>query len=230
MTRGPHVMAHPASVAGTWPSTASAVVLARYPEGAVAPTDLTIEGVPVTEPADGAVLVRTLMTSVDPFLVGGGEAKVRHAREVLGADVAIDYRSADLGAALDAAPEGVDLFFDNVGGEQLALTVSRLRTHGRAVLCGRISETSGASPSVPLDLSRAVPDRLSVRGFIVTDHLARRPAVRAELAEMLADGSLRAATSVVDGLDRTPDALVALFRSGTGTQGKSLIRVAVPSV
>jgi NADPH-dependent curcumin reductase CurA len=118
------------------------------------------------------------------------------------------------------------LFFDNVGGQQLADTVPLMRTHGRVVLCGRISETSGASPSQQLDLSRAVPDRLSVRGFIVLDHLAEWTTIRGELAHAVAAGDVRPFTTTVDGLNRAPEALAALFRPGAEHIGKSLIRVA----
>jgi hypothetical protein len=161
--------------------------------------------------------------------IAGRSDKIAHARERLGADAAIDYTAGDIGAALDiAAPDGIDLLFDNVGGAQLATLITRLRPHGRAVLCGRISETSGASASVPLDLARAVPDRLSVRGFVVTDHLARWPRVRRQLSSLVASGDLVPVTTVVDGIENAPDTLAGLFRSGASHLGKLLIRTAAP--
>lgn len=113
---------------------------------------------------------------------------------------------------------------------QLATLIGRLRPHGRAVLCGRISETSGASASVPLDLARAVPDRLSVRGFVVTDHLARLPRVRRQLSSLVASGDLLPVTTVVDGIENAPDTLAGLFRSGASHLGKLLIRAAAPTI
>ena len=138
--------------------------------------------------------------------VAGSASKLRYIRE-LGADEAVDYNAPAVDEALArACGSGVDVFFDNVGGRQLASALPLMRPHGR--------------------VGPAVPNRLSLQGFIVVDHLDRWPGIRGELAGLLAQGELRPVISITDGLHRAPDALAGLYRRGTNHVGKSLVRIA----
>lgn len=158
--------------------------------------------------------------------IAGGPAKVAYL-ERLGFDAAIDYRStADVRRAIhEAAPEGVDVYFDNVGGAQLEAALWAMRDFGRVVLCGAISSYNDTAPSPgPSNLSLAIGRRLRLEGFIVSDHAERQPAFRAEMATWVREGRVRADETVVEGLEAAPDAFVGLFRGDN--LGKMLVRVA----
>jgi NADPH-dependent curcumin reductase CurA len=158
--------------------------------------------------------------------VAGSASKLRHIRE-LGAHEAVDYNAPAFDEALArACDSGVDVFFDNVGGRQLAGALPLMRPHGRVVLCGRISGLGADADPGLVDIGPAVPNRLSLQGFIVVDHLDRWPGIRGELAGLLAQGELRPVISIADGLHRAPDALAGLYRRGTNHIGKSLVRIA----
>src|SRR6185312_6504015 len=103
----------------------------------------------------------------------GGPEKVRRLSEEFGFDAAIDYRLGDLEQQLkQAAPEGIDVYFDNVGGDHLRAALARLRVNGRVALCGAISQYNAAEPVPgPDNLALAIGKRLTLRGFIVTDHM-----------------------------------------------------------
>jgi NADPH-dependent curcumin reductase CurA len=158
--------------------------------------------------------------------VAGSASKLRHIRE-LGAHEAVDYNAPAFDEALArACDSGVDVFFDNVGGRQLASALPLMRPHGRVVLCGRMSGLGADADPGLVDIGPAVPNRLSLQGFIVVDHLDRWPEIRGELAGLLAQGELRPVISITDGLHRAPDALAGLYRRGTNHIGKSLVRIA----
>jgi hypothetical protein len=155
---------------------------------------------------------------------GGPEKAVRLTGEY-GFDAAIDYRLGDLEGQLKAAaPDGVDVYFDNVGGDHLRAAIARLNVGGRVALCGAISQYNATSPAPgPDNLALAIGKRLTLRGFIVTDHLGLAPAWVGLAAGWLADGSLRAEETVVDGVQNAVEAFLGLLR-GANT-GKMLIRL-----
>jgi NADPH-dependent curcumin reductase CurA len=154
----------------------------------------------------------------------GTPEKVAWLRSI-GFDAAFDYHDgavADLLAA--AAPEGIDVFFDNVGGEHLEAAIGAFRTYGRAALCGSISNYNAVTaPPGPRNLGLIVGKRLSVRGFIVGDHADLRPEFISAVSEWLRDGSLVARETVVEGLDSAVDAFRALLSGGN--TGKMVVRL-----
>jgi NADPH-dependent curcumin reductase CurA len=155
----------------------------------------------------------------------GTAEKVAWLRSI-GFDAAFDYHDgavADLVAA--AAPEGIDVFFDNVGGEHLEAAIGAFRTYGRAALCGSISTYNAVSPPPgPRNLGLIVGKRLSLRGFIVGDHADLRPEFISAVSGWLRDGSLVARETVVEGLDAAVDAFRALLSGGN--TGKMVVRLA----
>lgn len=155
----------------------------------------------------------------------GSPAKVAHLTEKLGYDAAFDYHAGPVASQLrEAAPDGIDVYFDNVGGDHLEAALFALRDFGRAALCGAISmyNAEKAAPG-PRNLALAVGRRLTLRGFIVTDHGDRMGAYVEEMAGWLATGAVHHDETVVDGIDHAVDAFIGLLR-GANT-GKMLVRV-----
>jgi NADPH-dependent curcumin reductase CurA len=141
-------------------------------------------------------------------------AYVRDVRDVLGFDAAFSHRD-DVPAALrEAAPEGIDVYFDNVGGPQLEAVITRLNTHGRIALCGAVSQYNATEPAPgPRNLGLLVGKRARLRGFIILDHADREPDFRAEVEGLIAGGRLKLAETVVEGgIEAAPGALTAMLR------------------
>lgn len=155
----------------------------------------------------------------------GGERKCRILTEELGFDGAIDYRSESLADGLRRlAPEGIDFYFDNVGGAQLVDALHAMRVGGRVTLCGMVSQYGAESEQQSLHhLMQAVLKRLTLRGFIQRDHDDLRPEFERRVAGWLASGELMARETVVDGLENAPGALLSLLAGGN--VGKMLVRV-----
>jgi len=156
----------------------------------------------------------------------GGPSKVRYLRDTLRFDVALDHREPDIAGQLAAAaPEGIDVYFDNVGGEQLEAAIGSLRTHGRVAACGSISAYNCAGdPRVPRNLYQVVGKRLRIEGFIVSDHSTSQSVFRRELADLIAAGAVAAPETVSRGLDSAFDAFLGLF-TGANT-GKAVVALA----
>lgn len=157
--------------------------------------------------------------------VAGGPEKCRWLTEDYGADAAIDYRSEDVQARLAAlAPDGLDLFFDNVGGATLEAGIAHLGRGGRIVLCGAIAGYNDAEPAPgPRNLARLIAQRGEMRGFILLDHLERVPAAKAELEAWRRAGLIRYRTDIQHGFDAAPETFLRLFSSAS--QGKQLLRI-----
>jgi NADPH-dependent curcumin reductase CurA len=155
----------------------------------------------------------------------GSPEKVAHLVDDLGFDAAFDYHDgpvADLLAGV--APEGIDVYFDNVGGEHLEAAIGALRMHGRAALCGSISAYNATEPPPgPRNMSQITGKRLTLRGFIVSDHGARMRDFIGEVGGWLAEGRLHHRETVVEGLERAPEAFIGLLR-GENT-GKMLVKL-----
>ena len=154
----------------------------------------------------------------------GSTAKVRYVRDELGLDAAFNYHDGPVAELLAAAaPEGIDVYFDNVGGEHLEAAIGALRPHGRAALCGAISQYNSESPQGPRNLGLLIGKRLTLRGFLVGDHVERRPAFLVEVDGWLAKGRIRLAETVFDGVENAPAAFIGLMHGENF--GKMLVRV-----
>ena len=154
----------------------------------------------------------------------GTPGKVAWLHEI-GLDGVFDYRERPTREALrELAPDGIDMYFDNVGGETLEAAIGALRLHGRIVACGSISRYNAteALPG-PRNLFMVVTKRLRMQGYIVSDHYDRFPAFLAEVAPLVASGRLRYRETVVDGIERAPEAFIGLLAGAN--IGKMLVRV-----
>jgi NADPH-dependent curcumin reductase CurA len=155
----------------------------------------------------------------------GGEAKRKLLVDELHFDDAFDYRAGPAREGLRrVAPDGIDVYFDNVGGEQLVAALHALRVGGRVALCGMISNFDpSAAPHDIGVLIQTVLKRNTIRGFIVRDHEDLRPAFETQVAEWLGSGALVSRDTIYDGLDHAVDALFGVM-SGANV-GKMLVRV-----
>jgi NADPH-dependent curcumin reductase CurA len=155
----------------------------------------------------------------------GGPDKVKPLVARFGYDVGIDYRAGDLvGRLAAAAPEGIDVYFDNVGGAHLQAAISTLRPYGRVALCGAISEYNVAGDVTgPNNLTLAIGKRLSLRGYIVADHYDLLDEYAEHASQWLIDGSLSNEQTVFDGIDSAPTAFLEMMRGAT--TGKTLVRL-----
>ncbi len=161
--------------------------------------------------------------------IAGGPEKCRWITSELGFDAAIDYRAGDLAARLrEACPSGIDVYFDNVGGEILDAALARLALRGRVVLCGGISQYDAAGPATgPRNYLTLVVQRGRMEGFLVLDYLPRAAEAVKALSGWLREGKLKDRVDVAVGLENAPATLASLFR-GANT-GKQLLRVASAS-
>jgi NADPH-dependent curcumin reductase CurA len=144
----------------------------------------------------------------------GAPEKVAYVRDELGFDAAFSHRDDVRAALREAAPDGIDVYFDNVGGPQLEAVIGRLNNGGRIALCGSVSQYNAteAAPG-PRNLSLLVGKRARLRGFIVSDHGDRDPDFRAEVGALIAEGRLKLAETVVGGgIEAAPGAFAAMLR------------------
>lgn len=157
--------------------------------------------------------------------VAGGPDKVHACLEEFGFDAAIDYKAtADLGAALDAAcPDGIDCFFDNVGGEQFDGVLDRINIGARIAICGTIGMPSFPLPTGPRPNRQLLIKRARMQGFLILDHYDRYTDIVARLTAWHRDRPFRWREDVTDGLENAGAALVRLL-AGRNT-GKALVRV-----
>ncbi len=155
----------------------------------------------------------------------GSTSKVEYLTQ-LGFDAAFNYRDGPVKDLLkQAAPDGIDVYFDNVGGDHLEAAISRLRPHGRVALCGSIAQYNAVEPpAAPRNLSLAIGKRLTLRGYIVTDHNQRMPDFVAEMGQWMRAGQIRLDETIVDGLENAPEAFLDLLRGRN--IGKMLVRLA----
>ncbi|SBT44616.1 NADP-dependent oxidoreductase [Micromonospora auratinigra] len=154
----------------------------------------------------------------------GSAAKVERLK-ALGFDAAFDYHDGPVYEQLKAAaPDGVDVYFDNVGGEHLEAAIGAMNPHGRAAICGMIAQyNSTEPPAAPRNLALVIGKRLTLRGFLVGDHGHLRDQFVQEMAGWLRDGKLSYDETVVDGIEKAPEAFLGLLRGEN--LGKMLVRV-----
>ncbi|RZJ17944.1 MAG: NADP-dependent oxidoreductase [Brevundimonas sp.] len=156
--------------------------------------------------------------------IAGGPDKCRWLTDELGFDAAIDYKNEDVGAALDRlAPDGIDLNFENVGGDIMIAVWNRLNTHARMAVCGLISAYNATKAPPTPNFARIITHRLTVQGFLVLDYAPRAREMVETMGPWLAEGKVKWKVHVDDGLEGAVTSLNRLF---TGDHdGKLLVRV-----
>jgi NADPH-dependent curcumin reductase CurA len=155
----------------------------------------------------------------------GSDAKVAWLLEEAGLDAAFNYKKvSDLAAEVRRHCAGVDIYFDNVGGPHLVAALDQMKPRGRIVLCGMISQYNATRPPRgPGNLILAIMKRLTLRGFIVTDHLHRRQEFLSDMSRWIAEGKIAWRETTVEGIDSAPRAFLGLF-SGDNF-GKMLVKL-----
>ncbi|HET9137798.1 NADP-dependent oxidoreductase [Actinophytocola sp.] len=153
----------------------------------------------------------------------GSAAKVRYLREKLGFDAAFNYKDGPVADQLAAAaPDGIDVYFDNVGGDHLEAAIGSLNVHGRVTVCGMISQYNATEPApAPRNLTMIIAKRLTIRGMLVMDHANLQPQFYREMSTWLRDGTIHYEETVFSGLRNAPDAFLAML-DGHNT-GKMLV-------
>jgi len=180
--------------------------------------------------ASGAVgaVVCQIAKAKGCFVVGtaGSDDKCTWLEDVAGIDKAINYKTCgDLTEAVRAAaPKGVDVYFENVGGEHLVAALENMRPFGRLVMCGMISQYNATEPSPgPSNLIYMVGKSLKMQGFIVSNHFDLLPDFISDMSKWIAAGKLKWEETVEDGIDRAPQAFLNLFTGGN--KGKMLVKI-----
>jgi NADPH-dependent curcumin reductase CurA len=156
----------------------------------------------------------------------GSPEKVAYVRDELGFDAAFDYHDGPVVDRLhEHAPDGIDLYFDNVGGEHLEAAITALRLNGRIAMCGSIATYNAVEPPPgPRNMFQFVAKRLTLRGFLVRDHEDRRADFEREVGASLRTGRIVSRETVAEGLEQAPQALIDLLRGAN--IGKMLVRLA----
>jgi NADPH-dependent curcumin reductase len=161
--------------------------------------------------------------------IAGGEKKCRFVNDELGFDACVDHRQPDLADRLQAAcPNGIDIYFENVGGHVLEAVLPLLNNFARIPVCGLIAHYSAtdlpAGPNqVPLLMGAILKKRLTFQGFIVIDYAAQYPEFLTEMSAWLKEGRIKSREDIVDGIENAPRELIRLLRGENF--GKKIIRV-----
>jgi NADPH-dependent curcumin reductase CurA len=231
----------------------SSVGMTRLPAGALPPQAyLGVAGMPghtawvgllkIGEPKPGETVFVSGAAGAVGSLVGqiaklkgcrvvgsaGGKQKCDYLRSI-GFDAAIDYRDAGDAAGLakalrEAAPKGVDVYFDNVGGDHLTAAIACSNPFARMPICGMISLYNATRPQPgPPNMALIVGRRIRLQGFLVFDHAATYPDFLKDMTAWIADGMVRYEETVMHGIEKAPDAFLALFSGGN--TGKMLVKL-----
>ncbi|MGB6540497.1 MAG: NADP-dependent oxidoreductase [Xanthobacteraceae bacterium] len=158
--------------------------------------------------------------------IAGGAAKCRYLVDELGFDAAIDYKAEDVREGLRThCPKGVNIYFDNVGGDILDIVLARLTLHARVVICGAISQYNNTTPvKAPSNYLSLLVNRARMEGMVVFDYADRFPQARRDIAAWIAAGKLKSREDVVEGLQTFPETLLKLFNGENF--GKLVLKVA----
>jgi NADPH:quinone reductase len=157
--------------------------------------------------------------------IAGGAEKKADLLELYGYDVAIDYKTDDVGGALKAAcPDGVHVYFDNVGGETSAAVHARLAIGARIVICGQVSQYNLEQRAPTFQPGLLIVFRARMQGFLVSDYAARFDEAAVRLARWVAEGKIRWREDVTEGLESAPRAFIGMLRGEN--RGKALVNVA----
>ncbi|WP_341914569.1 NADP-dependent oxidoreductase [Polaromonas sp. YR568] len=158
--------------------------------------------------------------------IAGGKAKCDWVVKELGFDACIDYKAGDVKAGLkEHCPKGVDIYFDNVGGDILDAVLTRITRGARIIICGAISQYNNTTPvKGPANYLSLLVNRARMEGIVVFDYADRYPQAIAEMAGYLKDGTMKSKEDVVDGLENFPETLLKLFNGENF--GKLVLQVA----
>jgi NADPH-dependent curcumin reductase CurA len=158
--------------------------------------------------------------------IAGGKAKCDWVVQELGFDACIDYKAGDVKAGLkEHCPKGVDIYFDNVGGDILDAVLTRITRGARIIICGAISQYNNTTPvKGPANYLSLLVNRARMEGIVVFDYADRYPQAIAEMAAYLKDGKMKSKEDVVDGIENFPETLLKLFNGENF--GKLVLRVA----
>lgn len=165
------------------------------------------------------------------YVIGsaGSEEKCRWLKDELGLDAVINYRDGELRSSLKAAaPKGIDVYFDNVGGEHLNAALPRMNALGRIAVCGMISAYNnfGAVSDPVTTLSNIIYNRVTIRGFVYYEFASKREQFVSDMKGWLKDGRIKYRTTILNGIESAPRALIGLF-TGANT-GKMVVQLATP--
>jgi NADPH-dependent curcumin reductase CurA len=221
----------------------------KVPEGVPPPTYLNALGIPgmtayfglleIGHPQEGDTVAVSAAAGAVGSLAGqiarikgaravgiaGGPEKCRMLTEDYGYDAAVDYRAGSVARALrEQCPDGINIFFDNVGGEILEAALRNLARGARIVLCGAVSQYNEGAQQGPRNYMNLLVKRARMEGFVVFDYAARYGEAAREIAGWIKDGQITAREHIVDGLDTFPETLLMLYR-GENT-GKLMLKVA----
>jgi len=158
--------------------------------------------------------------------IAGSDEKCQWLKDELGFDATVNYKTESVFKALKAvAPQGIDVYFDNVGGDILEAALFRMNNFGRIACCGAVSQYDGAPPSAG---PRGVPGlivtkRLNLRGFIMSDFPNEREKALKDLERWVAEGKIKVQEDIIDGLENTPGALIGLLAGEN--RGKRMVKV-----
>ena len=156
--------------------------------------------------------------------IAGGPDKCRYVVEELGLDACVDYKAGRLWEDLSqATPKGIDVYFDNVGGEILDTVLRGLNPFARIPLCGLISQYNATEPYAMKNAGALLVNRVKLQGFIVSDHLPRWPAALADLAQWLSEGKIKYRETVAEGLRSAPSAFIGMLAGKNF--GKQLVKL-----
>jgi NADPH-dependent curcumin reductase CurA len=157
--------------------------------------------------------------------IAGGPDKKAECAELFGYDAAIDYKQDDVNAALkEACPSGIDVYFDNVGGEITDAVLRRLALHARVAVCGQVSLYNATEqPMGPRNFGALIVARARVEGFLINDFVSRFGEALPRLAQWLAEGKIRYTEDIVEGIERTPEAFFRVLRGDN--RGKQLVKL-----
>jgi hypothetical protein len=162
--------------------------------------------------------------------IAGSDEKCAWITNELAFDAAINYCTENVGDRIDElCPAGVDIYFENVGGNIGNALYKRMAEHGRIVLCGLVAGYERHAALPELDLNAFLMKRVRIEGFNITDHFSRIEEINAILSEWITQGHLRHKTAVVDGLENCVGALTSLLSPGNRHRGKLLVRITPPT-